>query len=111
PANLLRRWQLTSAGPEEDVRRWRRPAERIQKGSALRWKKYLLWFRRPWSGKLMKGRRILAIDHGSKRIGFALSDELGWTAQPLETYHRRNPEADIRHIQGLVREHEVSQVL
>lgn len=59
----------------------------------------------------MKGQRILAIDHGSKRIGFALSDELGWTAQPLETFHRRNPEADIRHIQDLVREHEVGQVL
>jgi putative Holliday junction resolvase len=59
----------------------------------------------------MKGRRILAIDHGSKRIGFALSDELGWTAQPLETFYRRNPDADIRHIQELVREHEVGQVL
>ena len=59
----------------------------------------------------MKGQRILAIDHGSKRIGFALSDELGWTAQPLETFHRRNPEADIRHIQDLVREHEVGRVL
>lgn len=59
----------------------------------------------------MKGQRILAIDHGSKRIGFALSDELGWTAQPLETFHRRNPDADIRHIQDLVREHEVGRVL
>ena len=59
----------------------------------------------------MKGQRILAIDHGSKRIGFALSDELGWTAQPLETFYRRNPEADIRHIQELVREHEVGKVL
>ncbi|ULA61666.1 MAG: Putative pre-16S rRNA nuclease [Nitrospira sp.] len=59
----------------------------------------------------MKGQRILAIDHGSKRIGFALSDELGWTAQPLETFYRRNPEADIRHIQELVREHEVGRVL
>ncbi len=59
----------------------------------------------------MKGQRILAIDHGSKRIGFALSDELGWTAQPLETFYRRNPDADIRHIQELVREHEVGRVL
>jgi putative Holliday junction resolvase len=59
----------------------------------------------------MKGQRILAIDHGSKRFGFALSDELGWTAQPLETFHRRNPDADISHIQDLVREHEVGQVL
>jgi putative Holliday junction resolvase len=27
--------------------------------------------------------RILGIDHGTVRIGLALSDELGWTAQPL----------------------------
>jgi putative Holliday junction resolvase len=59
----------------------------------------------------MKGQRILAIDHGSKRIGFALSDELGWTAQPLETFHRRSPEADVRHIQDLVRKHEVGRVV
>lgn len=59
----------------------------------------------------MKGQRILAIDHGSKRIGFALSDELGWTAQPLETFHRRNQDADIRHIQELVRQHEVGRVV
>lgn len=28
--------------------------------------------------------RILAIDHGSKRMGLALTDELGLIAQPLE---------------------------
>ena len=28
--------------------------------------------------------RILAIDHGTKRMGVALSDELGMIAQPLE---------------------------
>ena len=28
--------------------------------------------------------RILAIDHGTKRMGIALSDELGMIAQPLE---------------------------
>jgi len=60
---------------------------------------------------LLKGQRILAIDHGTKRIGFALSDELGWTAQPLETFQRRSPEADLRHIQDLVREHEVGLVV
>ncbi|GMV49714.1 MAG: Holliday junction resolvase RuvX [Nitrospira sp.] len=59
----------------------------------------------------MKGRRILAIDHGAKRIGFALSDELGWTAQPLETLHRKNLESDLRHIQQLVRDHDVGMVL
>lgn len=56
-------------------------------------------------------RRILALDHGTKRIGVALSDELGWTAQPLETYARRTLDRDIAHIQDLVRTHEVGQVL
>ena len=28
--------------------------------------------------------RVLAIDHGTKRIGIAISDELGMIAQPLE---------------------------
>ena len=55
--------------------------------------------------------RILALDHGTKRIGVALSDELGWTARPLETYERRTLERDIAHIQDLVRTHEVEQVL
>lgn len=56
-------------------------------------------------------RRILALDHGTKRIGVALSDELGWTAQPLETYERRTLERDIAHIRDLVQTHEVGQVL
>ncbi|HEX2056093.1 MAG TPA: Holliday junction resolvase RuvX, partial [Nitrospiraceae bacterium] len=59
----------------------------------------------------MPGGRILALDHGTKRIGIALSDELGWTAQPLETYHRRTPEADVRYIDRLVREHDVAEVV
>ena len=28
--------------------------------------------------------RILALDHGTKRMGIAISDELGMIAQPLE---------------------------
>lgn len=55
--------------------------------------------------------RILALDYGSKRMGVALSDELGWTAQPLETFERRTLDRDIAHIQALVQSHEVGQVL
>jgi putative Holliday junction resolvase len=33
---------------------------------------------------MMTGMRILALDHGAKRIGVALSDELKMIAQPLE---------------------------
>lgn len=60
---------------------------------------------------MMIGKRILALDPGSKRMGVALSDELGWTAQPLETYERRSVEADVAHIQDLVRQHDVREVV
>jgi len=55
--------------------------------------------------------RILALDYGTKRIGVALSDELGWTAQPLETFERRTPERDVAHIAALVGSHEVERVV
>jgi putative Holliday junction resolvase len=37
--------------------------------------------------------RTLAVDVGARRIGLALSDELGWTAQPLPSLEvgRRDP--------------------
>jgi len=56
-------------------------------------------------------RRILALDYGTKRIGVALSDEMGWTAQPLETYERRTLDQDIAHIQDLVRTHDAERVV
>ncbi|THJ23331.1 MAG: Holliday junction resolvase RuvX [Nitrospira sp. CG24E] len=59
----------------------------------------------------MEGKRILALDYGTKRIGVALSDELGWTAQPLETLNRRTLDRDIAHIASLVGTYEVRQVL
>ena len=59
----------------------------------------------------MGGKRILALDYGTKRIGVALSDELGWTAQPLQTFNRRTLNRDIAHIASLIGTHEVGQVL
>lgn len=38
-------------------------------------------------------RRVLALDVGDKRIGIAVSDPLGLTAQGLETYTRTGDEA------------------
>ena len=55
--------------------------------------------------------RILALDYGTKRIGVALSDELGWTAQPLETFERRTLDRDIAHIAALVESHNVERVV
>ena len=56
-------------------------------------------------------KRILALDPGTKRIGVALSDEMGWIAQPLETIERRSITADLKHIQQLVHAHEVDRVI
>ncbi|BCA53149.1 hypothetical protein W02_02890 [Nitrospira sp. KM1] len=59
----------------------------------------------------MTGPRILALDYGTKRVGVALSDELRWTAQPLETFERRTLDRDIAHIASLVELHDVGLVL
>ena len=41
------------------------------------------------------GARILALDVGKKRIGLAVSDELGFTAQGLETLQRTRIREDL----------------
>ena len=44
-------------------------------------------------------QRILAFDIGEKRIGVAVSDALGITAQGIETYHRSDDlQNDIGHL-------------
>ena len=41
--------------------------------------------RRPQDNRLDLDGRIMGLDIGTKRIGVALSDAMGWTAQPVET--------------------------
>ena len=48
--------------------------------------------------------RIMALDVGDVRIGIALSDALGWTAQGLETYTRKDDGRDVAYIVGLADE-------
>jgi putative Holliday junction resolvase len=55
--------------------------------------------------------RVLALDLGSRRIGLAISDELGWTAQGLPTLERTNTQTDLAAIASLIREHDVRLVL
>jgi putative Holliday junction resolvase len=55
--------------------------------------------------------RILAIDHGSKRIGIAVSDELKMIAQPLE-FIPAEPFADfLKRLKELIHEKEVELIL
>ncbi|MGE5327587.1 MAG: Holliday junction resolvase RuvX [Deltaproteobacteria bacterium] len=58
-----------------------------------------------------KPRRILAIDYGRKRIGLALSDELGLTAQPLGMLARTNRRNDLRRLREICRKHGVSRII
>src|SRR3954470_20724905 len=62
------------------------------------------------SGAARAGR-VLALDFGKKRIGLAVSDELGLTAQGLETLHRTRVRDDIEALATLVEQYRVSQVL
>src|SRR3954470_10052384 len=55
--------------------------------------------------------RILALDLGKKRIGLALSDPLGITAQGLPTLQRTTIRADLTALEDLIREHGVKVIL
>ncbi len=55
--------------------------------------------------------RILALDVGKRRIGIAVSDPLGITAQGLQTLERVNPRRDYAALAILAREHGVSLIL
>jgi putative holliday junction resolvase len=56
-------------------------------------------------------QRILAIDYGRKRIGLALSDELGLTAQPLSVLSRTNRRDDLRRLRDICRERGVTRIV
>ncbi len=55
--------------------------------------------------------RILGLDVGARRIGLAVSDPLGLTAQGLPTLHRRNRRYDQSELRKVVREYEVSEIV
>lgn len=55
--------------------------------------------------------RLLGLDVGTKRIGVALSDELGLTAQPLSVIARHGGLRDLDAIAGLIKEHQVSSLV
>lgn len=55
--------------------------------------------------------RILALDVGRKRIGIAVSDPLGITAQGLEVLERKNWDKDLARLQEIARPYEVQEIL
>lgn len=56
--------------------------------------------------------RFLGLDIGSKRIGVAVSNELGHTAQPVLTLIRkRNPKDDLRSLARLCRKYKCAGIV
>ena len=55
--------------------------------------------------------RVLGLDVGDRRIGVAMSDELGITAQGLTQIERRHQRADLAALLDIITAHEVSQVV
>jgi putative Holliday junction resolvase len=55
--------------------------------------------------------RVLGLDVGSKRIGLAISDPLGITAQGLETLHRQNKRLDFAQLEKVIHDYEVTEIV
>jgi putative Holliday junction resolvase len=55
--------------------------------------------------------RIMAIDFGSRRIGLAVTDELGLTAQGLPTLYRTNKRHDFDHLRRTIRQYAVGEIV
>src|ERR1700729_3511710 len=55
--------------------------------------------------------RVMALDVGKVRVGVALSDPLGYTAQPLLTLWRKSRGEDMRSLMRVIRKHEVGEIV
>jgi putative holliday junction resolvase len=55
--------------------------------------------------------RVLAIDFGSVRVGLAISDALGLTAQGLPTLTRTTNQSDLAHIGQIASDYSVARII
>ena len=58
-----------------------------------------------------KRTRILALDYGRRRIGLAISDELGLIAQPLPALLRKNRREDLARLREIANANSVARIL
>ena len=70
---------------------------------------------RPHTGPVDADNRVvgrtLGLDVGARRIGIAVSDPLGITAQGLETLQRRNKRHDFAALERVIREYAVREIV
>ena len=100
PANWLVSLGNCWRAPAAAGRRWGGPEEKRDPPLARLWRKRGSWL-----------RRVLALDVGSIRIGLALSDPLGLTAQPLPTLTRRRLEDDLDSLVRIIKERGVEEIV
>jgi len=55
--------------------------------------------------------RIMGLDVGDRRVGVAVSDAMGLTAQPVMTLVRSNRRQDMRSLLRVIRKHECTQIV
>jgi len=55
--------------------------------------------------------RILGLDYGEKRLGLAISDEMGITAQGLPTLTRKGLEKDLAALEKVIRQFGVDRIV
>ena len=56
-------------------------------------------------------RRLLGLDVGQRRIGMAVSDLLGITAQGIDTLQRRNKRTDFQQLAKVIRNYNVAEIV
>jgi len=55
--------------------------------------------------------KVLGLDIGEKRIGIAISDELGYTAQGVKVLERRGVDDDLKELAELIAASNVSEIV
>ncbi|MGD8188888.1 Holliday junction resolvase RuvX [Brevibacillus ginsengisoli] len=55
--------------------------------------------------------RILGLDVGDRTIGVAVSDEMGWTAQGVETIRRQSKVKDFARLQEIIGQYNVEEIV
>jgi putative pre-16S rRNA nuclease len=56
-------------------------------------------------------QRILGLDVGLRRIGLAISDSLGITAQGLETLQRQNKRRDLDRLRAIIQKYDIAEIV
>ena len=55
--------------------------------------------------------KIMGLDIGSKTIGVAVSDDMGWTAQGVSTIARKGIKRDLQELKELLDQYNVSEIV